>query len=148
MGIPLRPPLRKPVKAKSRRRKREAVPEPMRQEVIEFAKRLQGNYGPSFAAHPRLKHLVGRLLAFALPPLPRRPGRPGYPEVTRAMKMLGELRRLHPDESYRSLWRRIYPIVIIGHDSLNKPERRAAKQMLRDRVRWRRRQARRFRIMH
>src|SRR5215471_2435603 len=102
MGIPLRPPLRKPIKVKIRRL-RKRVPEGMRLELIEFAKRLQENFAGFFVGNPRLKRSVARVLESELPPLPRRPGRPGYPEVTRAMKMLGALRRLHPDESYRSL---------------------------------------------
>jgi hypothetical protein len=46
---------------------------------------------------------------------------------------------MHPGESHRSLWQRIYPVIIEDHDSLNKLERQAAEQELHDRVRWRRR---------
>ena len=40
--------------------------------------------------------------------------------------MLEELRALHPEEPYRSLWRRIYPVVIGGYDAMNKPEKLTA----------------------
>jgi hypothetical protein len=111
----------------------------MRQDLIEFGARLQRNYGSAFAANPRLKRSVSRLLESELPPSPRRPGRPGFPDVTKAEKMLNELHQMLPGEPYHSLWQNIYPACIEGHDSLNKLEKRAAEQELRDRVRWRRR---------
>jgi hypothetical protein len=40
--------------------------------------------------------------------------------------MLDELRALHPEEPYRSLWRRIYPVVIASYDAMNKREKLAA----------------------
>jgi hypothetical protein len=141
IGRPLRPPLA-PVKSKVRRRKRESIPEQLRQEVIAFAQRLQGNFAGLFHADPRLKHYVSRLLASTLPPPPRHPGRPGYHYVTQALSLLDELRRRHPGKSHRWRWKRVYPAVIQNYDSMNKVERRGAQQELRDRVRWRRRAAR------
>jgi hypothetical protein len=138
-------PLRPPVKLKARRWKREAIPEQIRQGVIEFAQALAANHAANFAANLKLKHRVARLLLTELPPR-RRPGRPGLPAVTRAAKMLDELRRLHPGKPSRDLWRRIYPAVIEGYDSMNKLERRDAARELCRRVGWRRR-ARRLALM-
>jgi hypothetical protein len=138
----LRPPLA-PVRAKPRRRKREAIPEEVQREVLAFGERLEGSHGAVFAANPRMKRAISRLLASILPPLPRPPGRPGFPEVTKAGRLFDELRRAHPGEPYCSIWRRIYPAAIEGYSSLDKLERRAAEQELRDRVRWRRRWRRR-----
>jgi hypothetical protein len=56
--------------------------------------------------------------------------------------MLDELRALYPEEPYRFLWRRIYPVVIADYEALGQLEKLAARQKLRERVRWRRRQAR------
>jgi hypothetical protein len=140
---PLRPPPRP--KAKARRRKREAIPEPIRLEAIKLAQALSANHAANFLASPGLKHRVGRLLAVELPPR-RRPGRPGFPAVTRAATMFEELRRLHPTEPHRVLWRRIYPAVIEGYDSMTRFEARAAEQELRRRAAWRRR-ARRLALM-
>ena len=133
MRLPLRPPLAPP-KGKKRRWKRVRIPEALRQEVVEFGKRLEINYGPLFAANLRLKRCLSKLLQFG-----RRPGRPGYPEVTRASKMLNELRHMHPGEPSRALWRRVYPAVIQNYGSLSKLEKQLARQELRSRVRWRRR---------
>jgi hypothetical protein len=56
--------------------------------------------------------------------------------------MLDELHGLHPDEPHRSFWRRIYPAVITGYDTMNKLDKLTARRDLRQRTRWRRRQAR------
>jgi hypothetical protein len=135
MPGPLRPPL---APTKTRRRKREPVPEAIRRVVCEFAQALRANHAANFLASPGLKHRVGRLLAVELPPR-RRPGRPGFPAVTKAQKMFEELRRLHPGEPSRDLWRRIYPAVIEGYDSMSKLQRRDAARELCRRVGWRRR---------
>jgi hypothetical protein len=137
---PIAGPLRPPIAiVKTRRRRRELIPEAMRRAVIEFAQALQGNHAVSFAANARLRYRVGRLLTAELPPGRRRPGRPGLPAVTKAYKMFDELRLRHPSEPARILWRDIYRHAIEAYDDLNEPERRAAEQELRDRVRWRRR---------
>jgi hypothetical protein len=144
MAGPLRPPLAPPAKIRRRRkRQRETIPEPIRRAVIEFAQGLQGNHAAVFVSNPRLKHRVARLLAAELPPARRRPGRPGLPDVTKAQRMLEELRCLYPNQPACILWRSIYPEVIEGYDSLSKPERRAAAQELCRRVGWRRRARRR-----
>jgi hypothetical protein len=59
--------------------------------------------------------------------------------VTQAEKLFDELRRRHPDEPARVLWRRVYRETIEGYDSLDKLARRDAEQQLRLRVQWRRR---------
>jgi hypothetical protein len=137
IAAPLRPPLA-PARGKKRRWKRVAIPEALRQEVIEFGKRLEANYGPVFAANPRLKRCVMKLLEFG-----SRPGRPGFPAVTKAQRMFDELHGMHPDEPSRALWRRIYPVIIENYDSLSRLEKQAARQELCNRVRWRRRARRR-----
>ena len=88
---------------------------------------------------PNIKTHVAAILRRCLPPRPRPRG---YPEVSRAIRMLDELHALYPEEPYRSVWQRIYPVVIAGHDAMNKLEKLTARQELRERVRWRRRQAR------
>jgi hypothetical protein len=62
------------------------------------------------------------------------------------MKMLDDLRRTHPGEPPRVLWRNIYRQAIEAYDSLDKLAKRAAEQELRDRVRWRRRARKRSQI--
>jgi hypothetical protein len=136
------PPLRPPFASTIRRRKRETIPEAIRQAVSEFAQLLQGNHAASFAASHRLKHHVARLLAAELPPR-RRPGRPGLPTVNKAQTLLDDLRRVHPGEPYRVLWQQVYPSVIEGWNMMDASERRAAAEELRRRVQWRRRARRR-----
>jgi hypothetical protein len=133
------------LKLQPRRRKRLVIPEELRREVVAFGRRLAREYAANFA-DPRLKHRLARLLAAELPPARRRPGRPGLAAVTDALKMLDELRHAHPGKPARILWRSIYPVVIQDFYSLDKVERRAAQQELRDRTRWRRWGRRRSRI--
>jgi len=144
VSTPLRPPLA-PVKAKvlRRRRKPEDLPEKIKQRVNEFGNRLRTEFPSIFVSNPQLKHRVGQFLASQLPPYPRRPGRPGFPDVTRADKMLTELHRQHPDVPYPALWKPIYPVAIVGYGKLSKLEKRAAKNDIRQRVRWRRRDRKR-----
>jgi hypothetical protein len=144
MAGPLRPPF---ALKKVRRQKHEPIPDAIQRAVIEFARALQENHAAVFAANPRLKHQVGRLLAAELHPH-RHPGRPGLPTVTNAQKMFDELHRMYPGEPYRLLWRRIYPAVIEGYDSMNKLDRRDAEQELCRRVGWRRRARRRALTMN
>lgn len=66
-----------------------------------------------------------------------------YPEVAQTYRMMNELHREHPRVPYRNLWKIIYPATIAGYDQLNKPEKRAARHNLRERVRWRRRDRKR-----
>jgi hypothetical protein len=127
----------------ARRTKRETIPASLRAEVAAFSKLLMENFAAFFTARPRARFQVARLLAGELPPLRRPAGRPGFPAVTKACQMLAELGRLHPGEPARILWPGIYREVIEGYALLSKPERRAAAQELRDRVRWRRRAQRR-----
>jgi hypothetical protein len=139
---PLRPPIA-PVQRKIPRRKRSPVPEPIRQQVTQFAKRLRKNSSSAFAGNPGLKHSVASLLRSKLPPLSRGPGRPGHPDVTRALKLYDKRRRAFPGEPNRERWANIYPAAIEGHSLLNPVERRDAEQQLRERVRWRLRWRRR-----
>jgi hypothetical protein len=125
------------VARKTRRRsKTEIVPEAMRLAVAEFARRLQTDFAPVFF-NRRAKRQVARLLESQLPPRPRRPGRPGLPTVTAAIRLRDELRRAHPKEPIKWIWRQLYPRLIPGYGKLPRIERRAAEERLRLQVRWR-----------
>ena len=112
--------------------------------MTQFAERLRIEFGPLLATDRRLRKQAARLLESALLPRRRPPGRPvTYPEVAQAYRMMNELHREHPRVPYRNLWKIIYPATIAGYDQLNKPEKRAARHNLRERVRWRRRDRKR-----
>ena len=118
-------------------RRRRRIPKGIRQEVIEFGKRLRAGFGADFAAARMLKHDVARLLASRLPPDPRRPGRPGYAIVTAAIRLRAKLRRSHPEKSHKEIWHEVYRQTIPRHGDLPLIERRAEEDRLRKQVRWR-----------
>jgi hypothetical protein len=131
---PLGPSLaRAPAKA----RRREIIPAPIHEETVSFGKLLAEFFGPAFAANPRLKFAVGRLLMGQLPPLPRPPGRPGFAAVSAAVRLREKLRRTRPEMTAREIWREIYRSVIPQYDALPVIERREASGQLRQRVGWR-----------
>jgi hypothetical protein len=123
-------------KTRRRRSKTETLPDAMRLAVAEFARRLRTDFAPVFISR-RAKRQVARLLESALPPRPRRPGRPGLPAVTAAIMRREELRRAHPEQSIKWIWRQLYPRLIPGYGALTRIERRAAEERLRLQVRWR-----------
>jgi hypothetical protein len=141
----LYPPLIAPRQAP--RRHRSVIHAKVSKEVRECASRLRRKFAALFAADPRLRRSVGRLIERQLPPRGRRRGRPGYPEVTRALRLFAGFRRTHPGEPAQGLWALVYPAVIEGHGTMSPVERRDAEQQLRERVRWRRRSRRRARRM-
>jgi hypothetical protein len=118
-------------------RKREVLPDPIREEVTSCGRLLTELFGPVFVSHPRLKFVAARLFAAQLPPLPRPPGRPGYRQVSEAIRLRDEVKRLHPELSLKQIWRMIYPDVIPNYCSLPPPERRDAEDQLRRRTHWR-----------
>jgi hypothetical protein len=130
----LRPSL---ARAPGKARRREAVPDLLREEVISFGRLLAELFGPALTANPGLKFAAARLFAAQLPPLPRPPGRPGYKQVNEAIRLREEATRLHPERSHKQIWQAVYPTVIFGYHSLPAPERRDAEDQLRQRVRWR-----------
>jgi hypothetical protein len=135
----LSPPIAPPAKSKRRRRVPLSIPAEIQAKIRTFAEQLNQEHGDAFQ-DPKMRNRVVGALRRHLPP---RPKPRGYPEVTRAIRMLDELRDLHPDESCRSSWQRIYATVIPNYGALGDLEKLAARQELRERVRWRRLQARR-----
>jgi hypothetical protein len=124
-------------RASGKARRREAVPDLLREEVISSGRLLTELFGPAFTANPRLKLAAARLFAAQLPPLPRPPGRPGYKQVNEAIRLREEATRLHPERSQMQIWGGVYSKVIPDYHSLPPPERRDAQDQLRQRVRWR-----------
>jgi hypothetical protein len=102
--------------------------------VIEFAQGLQRNHAPVFAGNPRLKHRVAQLVKLQLPP---QPGRPGLVIVTAAIRLLHDLRRIHPEKPAKEIWKEIYRRLIPNYARLSFIERRTAEQQLHQQVRWR-----------
>jgi len=123
--------------------RREAIPDPIREEVVSLGKRLADFFSAAFAGNSRLKYSVGRLLTAQLPPRPRPGGRPGCAMVSAAISLREELRRLHPERSHKEIWREIYRRVIPEYETLPVIERRASQDQLHRRVYWRLRARRR-----
>jgi hypothetical protein len=90
-----------------------------------------------FTADPRLKDRVARLLRSLLLPRPRRRGRPGIESVTTAIRVLRKLRKQHAGEPWAKIWQRIYPEAIPNYARMNPVDQEHARQVLRERVRWR-----------
>jgi hypothetical protein len=118
-------------------RRREAIPDAIREEVVSFGKLLADFFGAVFAANSRVKYSIGRLLTAQLPPRPRPPGRPGFVMVTAAIRLREQIRRRDPPRSQKEIWRAVYPAVIPNYHSLPPPERHDAEDQLRQRVHWR-----------
>ena len=122
-------------------RKRETIPDLIREEVLSFGLLISEMFKLVFVSRPRLKLAVGRLLTSQLPPRP--PGNPGYATVSKAIALREELRRLDPQQPYKAIWREVYRRVIPQYNALSELERREAKDQLRRRVYWRLRARRR-----
>jgi hypothetical protein len=143
------------ITAKPRRRRRQQVerrrppvqiPPTLQSAVFRIAEQLIAQHGDVFVRDSQLKYRLAATLLSLLPPHPRPPGRPGRQDVTIAERLLKNLRRTHPRESDRRLWSKVYPIAIAGYDKLTEAEKRTEKQLLRNRLRWRRRDRKRYRL--
>jgi hypothetical protein len=126
-------PRRKP----RRRRSTPSLPPPVRKEIARFARQLIRLHRQAFIADHKLKDRAARLLRSLLLPRPRRRGRPGLASVTKALALLQKYRRQHPGERPEQIWGRVYPETIRGYASLTAVEQLDARQVLRERVRWR-----------
>jgi hypothetical protein len=116
-----------------------ALPRSLRQELATFARKLAGEHALLFGSDPLYRKRAGQFLTALLPPKSRRRGRPGRKDVTRVIRLKAKFCRLYPHERPDQIWRRIYPVVISGYESMNDVERKDARERLRERVRWRRR---------
>jgi hypothetical protein len=124
--------------SKSRRRSATPpVPAAVRKEIIHIARELNRQHGQLFKANPKLKDRAARFLRSLLPPRPRRRGRPGIDSVTKAIQLRAKLRRQYPGERPEQIWRRIYPEAISGYAGMSTVDQKNARQVLRERVRWR-----------
>src|SRR5215467_12841554 len=112
-----------PPKSERRHRTPVSVSAELQGKIRSFAQELIEQYLDAFE-NPNMKTRVATILRRCLPPRPRPRG---YPEVSRAIRMLDELRALRPEEPYHSLWRCIYPVVIAGYDAMNKLEKLTAR---------------------
>ena len=130
-------------KPNPRRRSAPPLPAAVRKEIRRLARALNGQHGRLFLADPKLKDRAGRFLKSLLLPKPRRRGRPGMSSVTTAINLLGRLRRQYPAERRAKIWQRIYPEVIANYAGMNAVDQKYARQVLRERVRWRMRTRRR-----
>jgi hypothetical protein len=115
------------------------MPPELRKEVVEHIRSIARRYCDAFTEDRELKARVLRLNRALLPPRPNPRGRPGNPNTTRAIALYRKFRRKFPEEKRQATWARIYPLVIANYDQMEEPERRAARDELRERVSWRRR---------
>jgi len=133
-------------KRKPRRRSTPPLPAPVRKEITRIARELNRQpYRKLFTADAKLRDRVARFLRSLLPPRRKR-GRPGLDSVTTAIRLRGMFRRSHPDEAWAKIWERIYPEAIANYDSMNQVEQMQARQLLRERVRWRLRDRKRKKL--
>jgi putative DNA-invertase from lambdoid prophage Rac len=42
-----------------------------------------------------------------------------FPSVTKAIRLLNELRRQYPQDRAAELWKQVYPVAILGYDAMN-----------------------------
>jgi hypothetical protein len=113
------------------------LPQAVRKEISQFARKLKRDHRQLFASDPAFRKRAGQFLTALLPPKPRRRGRPGRPDVTKAIRLLKVYCRRYPIERPAEHWARIYPQVIPGYGNMNAVEQRDAQERLRERVRWR-----------
>jgi hypothetical protein len=141
METPIRPPLVSPVisKRKRKRRRQPSIPKELRNEITQHARMIRSKYGKAFAADRQLKDRVVRFYRALLPPRPRRRGRPRNQTITRAIVLRQKFRRQYPEDSPRTTWSRIYPVVIPGYADMPQVEQRSVREKLREQVAWRRR---------
>jgi hypothetical protein len=120
------------------------LPQEVRKELAIFARKLVRDHRPLFISDPDLRRRAGQFLTALLPPKPRRRGRPGLPSVTTAIRLLRKFRRQYPKERPARHWERIYPQAIPGYGSMTEVQQADARQILRERVRWRQRARKRL----
>jgi hypothetical protein len=113
------------------------LPRDLGKDIARFALNLKRDHISLFASNPSLRKRVGQFLTALLPPKPKRRGRPGIPSVTRAIQLRKELHRQFRKEPWPKIWERIYPEVIPGYADLSDHEKKRAREVLRERVRWR-----------
>jgi hypothetical protein len=131
---------------RSRRPSAPQLPFHVRKEIGAFARNLAREHRAVFASDPIYRKRAGQFLTALLPPKPRRRGRPGRQDVTQAIRLLNRSLRHYPDERPAEHWARMYAAVIPGYGDMNSVQRQDAEQRLRERVRWRRRARKRFRL--
>jgi len=141
---PLPPAFVKP--ARRRRRPAVQIPPPIESDICRIAEFLIALHGDVFIRDRQLKHRVAAKLKSLLPPQLRPAGRPGREDVNIAECMLKDLQRRYPGNSSRSPWKRIYPVAIVRYNELGKLEKRIERENLRNRVRWRRRDRKRYQL--
>jgi hypothetical protein len=125
-----------------KRRRRDSIPKELRIEVTQHARSIASKYRKLFVADRQLKDRVLRLLRALLPPRPRRRGRPRDQTTTRAIVLYRKLRRQSPEDKPRTVWARVYPLVIPGYDGMPEMEQRTVRETLRERIAGRRRKRR------
>jgi hypothetical protein len=129
----------KPSKSKPRprpRRSHEGIPAAVRKEITRLARELNRQHRNLFMADPKLKDRAARLLRSLLPPKRKR-GRPGIDSVTKGIQLQARFRRQHPGERPEQIWKRVYLEAIPGYAGMSAVEQENARQVLRERVRWR-----------
>ena len=106
-----------------RKRKRQragpALPREVRKEITQFALQLRRQRRHQFTADPKLKDRASRFFRSLLPPQRKR-GRPGIDSVTKAIRLLRQVRRQHPNEKPAQLWARVYPEAMPGYASMDR----------------------------
>ncbi len=127
------------------RRTEPELPRALPKEISQFARKLKRDHRALFASNPLYRKRAGQFITSLLPPKPRRRGRPSWRDVTEAIGLRKEFRRQFPDEPWAETWDRIYPHVIPGYDAMTGIEQNDARQVLRERVRWRQRARKRRR---
>jgi hypothetical protein len=120
-----------------------ALPQALRKEIALLARKLAKEYRTVFAENPTLRKRAGQFLTALLPPKPRRRGRPGDPTVTKVIRLLRKFRRECPNEHGERIWGQIYPLAVPNYTSMTALEQGDARQLLRERVRWRLRRRKR-----
>jgi hypothetical protein len=122
------------------------LPAAVRKEITRVARQVSWQHRALFMSDPKLKDRAARLLRSLLPPKPRRRGRPGIGSVTTAIRLLRKFRKQFPVEPWAKIWQRVYVEAIPSYAGMNTTEQKDAKQILRERVRWRMRATRRRRV--
>ena len=62
--------------------------------------------------------------------------------MTQAIRLMRLFKRQYPDEKPAEHWARMYRAVILSYADMNPMKEKAARERLRERVRWRRRKTR------
>jgi hypothetical protein len=119
-----------------------SIPTELLREITRHARSIAKKYRCQFWSDPNLKETVVRLERALLPPRPRPRGRPGNPMVTDALKLRAQFRRQFPEETPRQICQRVYVAVIDGYANMQPTEQREARELLQQRMIWRRRKRR------